>query len=61
MRVQKDRGQHYGKKGQKCNTDRICKQIFIGRRKKIRDKRAGIISSSVGPGELSFIFLRKTN
>ena len=48
-------------KRRKPKTSRIRKQIFIGRRKVICDKRIRTTGSSVGIGTLSTIHIREAN
>ena len=45
----------------KSKTSRICKQIFIGYRKEVRDKRIRITGCGVGIGIFPIIHIRKAN
>ena len=45
----------------KLKTNQVCQQIFIGYWEKVRDKRTGAVSSSMGTGTFSSIRIRKAN
>ena len=62
MQKPKDWERHFSKnKKTEIKTDRICKQIFIGHRKEVCNKRTGVISSSVGTGTFYGTYLWKAD